>query len=81
MLRELRSGLKDIAKLASLLDVLIVIGRNDGCQDTSIPEAIFVYRVNSVLDVPICVAEGSEDQRDFLGTAGDVVGGVIRVLN
>jgi hypothetical protein len=78
--RKLRSGIEDMTKLVSLFDVLIVIGGDDGFQDTGIL-VVVIHPVDSVLEAPIRVAECSKNQRDFLGTAGDVVGGIVRVLD
>lgn len=81
MLRELGRRIKDITQLLSLLNVLIVIGRNDGSQDTGIPVAVVIHPIDPVLEVPIGVAEGSEDQLNLFSTAGDIVGRIVRVLN
>ena len=81
MPRKLGRRIEDMTKLVALLDVLIIVGRNDGFQNTNVPVAGFIYPVNSVPEAPICMAEGSEDQADFLGTTGDIVGGIVRILN
>ena len=54
---ELRVRIEDMAQLVSLDEVLIVIGSNDGFQDTGIPAAVIIDPVNSVPKSVICVAE------------------------
>lgn len=81
MLRELGRRIEDMTELVPLLDVLVIIGRNDGFQDTGIPAAVFIHPVNPVLKAPIRVTEGSEDQADLFSSAGDIVGGIVRILN
>lgn len=61
MLRKLGSRIEDMAELFSLINVLIVVGRNDGSQDTGIPVTVIVHQIDAVLEVPIGMAESSED--------------------
>jgi hypothetical protein len=60
MLRKLGRRIEDIAELFSLINVLVVVGCNDGSQDTGIPVTVIVHPIDPVLEVPIGVAEGSE---------------------
>lgn len=78
---ELGRCVEDMTELVALLDVLIIVGCNDCFQNTDVPVAGFIHPVDSIPEAPICMAEGSEDQANFLGTAGDIVGRIVRILN
>lgn len=81
MSSELGHCVEDMTELVALLDVFIIVGRNDCFQNTDVPVAGFIHPVDSIPEVPICMAEGSEDQANFLGTAGDIIGRIVRILN
>lgn len=78
---ELGRCVEDMTELVALLDVFIIVGCNYCFQNTEVPVAGFIHPVDSIPEAPICMAEGSEDEANFLGTARDIVGRIVRIFN